>query len=85
MRELIISEMEIVGGGVDGDQATAGAIVTGGGAWAATSSAAAGAVAATAAGVIAVGVGSFIVADAIINDGALMKEMTGGGDDGDDE
>ncbi len=76
MRELTINEMSIVGGGLSpGDQIAGGTVIASAGAFGAVQAAAAGAVMGVSVSLIAIGAGSFLIADAIINDGALLKQF----------
>jgi len=76
MRELTIREMSVVGGGISvGDQIQGGTVVATGGGFTAAQAAAVGSVIGVAVGVVGVGLGSFLLADAILNDGALFAQI----------
>ena len=89
MRELMINECEIVGGGLSpGDQIQGGTVLGTAGSFGAVEAAAAGSVLGVTVSLIAIGTGSFLIADAIINDGELLNQFQKavrayGEDDGD--
>ncbi|OAI07819.1 hypothetical protein [Methylomonas methanica] len=76
MRELTIREMSVVGGGISvGDQIQGGTVVATGSVYTATQAAAVSSVLGVAVGVVGVGVGSFLLADAMLNDGAIFAQI----------
>jgi|GEM_PF-1361947 len=76
MRELTISEMGVVGGGLDaGVQVTIGVATVAGGAYAAVGAAAVGAIAGAGIGILGVGLGTLIVADVLFNNGKLVQQL----------
>lgn len=78
MRELSISEMSIIGGGLSlGDQAGGGFVIAAGGAYTATQAAAVGALLGTAVGLVMIGGGTFLVADAYFNNGRVWAQVQG--------
>ena len=86
MRELTITEMSVVGGGISvGDQIQGGTVLASGAGYTATQAAAVGATIGVAVSLVALGAGVFLVADALINNGAIFAQIQQqlNGEDGD--